>query len=905
MNAAPRIAGVAALIASLGAIFTAPAQASESIESFSSTLSTTLVGGHPDIKTSFRLAEPGVKEAARNVSFEAPQGIFGNPRAIDVCTSLDFALTECPPSSQAGLITLRANFEGNPDYLLGTAPLYDLDPGEAQPARFGFIVPTLGIPITIPVTVRTATDYGLRFTVANITQQTPLAEAQMTFWGFPSDPGHDVQRFAKGAPGSAAGCPGEVGTGCIAEPSIAAIPVHPLTDNPTVCTGQPLPVRLVVQTYQDPSHPSQAEATYPPITECETETFQPVFFAAPTTTETDSASGLDINLSNPQALNRATTPSELRAATVTLPEGLTINPDAADGQRACTDVEANFGSEGPANCPDNAKIGTVAIHSVALEGSLLGSIYIGEPKTGDQYRLFLIADGFGIHAKLVGAFRPDPQTGQVKAYFQDLPQVPFDEFDVHLFASDRGLVATPTTCRLYESVAEFYPWNAVLPEVESSQIFGLQSGPNGTSCPGLARPFAPRLAAGTSNSASGAYSNFELQLDRDDGDQFLGDLNFTMPPGLTANLRGITYCPEGDIVAAAQNAGRAEQANASCPLSSQIGTTNVAAGPGAHPFHAIGRMYLGGPFKGAPLSLVAVTPAVAGPYDYGTQVVRVAIHIDPLDAHVRALSDTVPQIIGGIPLRLRSIRVNIDRPNFMLNPTNCAPLSVNSQGIGDQGTVTDFSSYFRVVNCERLGFRPTMKVRQVGRKSTRRATNPKLVFDLKTRPGDANIHSLAVTLPNAFEIDQRHLGNICSEKELATTQCAGRTPIGTASTATPLLDQPLSGPVYAVSGSGGLPRVAFILNGQVDIAPRADTKTVGGKLKTTVPVVPDAPIGHFVFSLSGGKTGYLINTSDICANRPVVHIDYIAQNGKTLSQKAPVKTACGGKSAGHRGRHGR
>jgi hypothetical protein len=455
-------------------------------------------------------------------------------------------------------------------------------------------------------------------------------------------------------------------------------------------------------------------------------------------------------------------------------------------------------------------------------------------------------------------------------------------------------MATPTVCTIYDVKAQFFPWNTVLPDQTSTQFFSIKSGPHGSQCPGQVRPFHPSLAAGTRNPTAGAFSDFALQLDREDGDQFLGDLNFRLPPGFTGDLRGISYCPEASIVAASQNSGRTEQLAPSCPAASQIGTTNVAAGPGTHPFHAVGRMYLSGPLNGAPLSLAAVTPALAGPYDYGTVVVRVALHVDPETAQVFAASDRVPSIIGGVPIRMRSIRVSIDRPNFTINPTNCSSMSVDSQGIGDQGTVADFSSYFHAVDCFKLGFRPKMRVRQLGgHKKTHRSSNPELRLDLRTRAGDANIKSLSVTLPNAFEIDQRHLGNICSEKELVENQCAGRTPIGKATTTTPQLDQPLSGSVYAVSGSGGLPRLAFILDGQVSLTPRADTKTLnGGRLKTTVPVIPDAAIGHFRLTVFGGKSGYLINTRELCAHTPVVRVAYNGQNGKTSSQAVRVKTAC-------------
>ena len=197
-----------------------------------------------------------------------------------------------------------------------------------------------------------------------------------------------------------------------------------------------------------------------------------------------------------------------------------------------------------------------------------------------------------------------------------------------------------------------------------------------------------------------------------------------------------------------------------------------------------------------------------------------------------------------------------------------------------------------MVNCERLAFKPRMAITRLGKKS-RRAQNPALRFDLRTRPGDANLKSISVTMSHSFEIDQRHLGNICSEKALLDSQCRGRTPIGKASATTPLLDQPLSGPVYAVSGSGGLPRLAFILNGQVNLVPRADTKTTRrGQLQTTVPVVPDAPIGHFRLDVFGGKTGYLFNTRDVCAHTPVTRIAYTAQNGKARTESVKVTSAC-------------
>jgi hypothetical protein len=903
-----RPSGLRAAVAVLAAlamtvVLAAPAQAGQEIEFFKITSSNTEAGGHPNIQTQFTLPNAGDPEVAKTIEARWPTGVFGNPQAVPRCSNIDFAFNECPSFSQVGWIGIRANYEGDPLHTFGVAPVYDMEPaGETETARFAFTVPGVNIPITIPIKVRTASDYGLTVVVSGITQQIPLREANLVVWGFPASVENDEMRFPIGKPGEPSSCPGEMAPNpshceALKKTPTAGVLVKPLIDNPTVCTEGDLPVMLSVTTYMDPT-PTTLTNSYPATTNCSSEVFRPSFNVGLTTAETDAPSGLNMQLIAKQVLGLTNSPSELRSAYVTMPEGLTINPDAADGQSSCSDADAEFGTELPSHCPDTAKIGTVEVITPALNGPLTGSLYIGEPKPGNQYRLFMLFDGFGIHAKLAPSVVPDPKTGRLRISLTDLPQVPFEEFNLHLFASDRGLMATPSRCAIYQTEAEFIPWNDRDAPQTLNPNFSISRGPHGALCPGRNLPFNPRLAAGTTTPVAGKHSSFILKLDRDDGDQYLGDLNFSMPPGLTGSLRGITYCPEASIAAAATRPGRTEQALPSCPASSQVGTTNVAAGPGSHPFHAVGKMYLAGPLKGRPLSLVAITPALAGPYDYGTVVVRVGVDVDKTDAHVIAVSDTVPSIIGGIPIRMRSIQVNIDKPEFMINPTNCSPFSVKSQGIGNEGTITNFSSYFQAVNCQTLPFKPKFTMQQLGgAKKTRRTQNPALQIDLRTRPGDANIKSIAVTLPNAFEIDQRHLGNICSEKELVATNCAGRTPIGTATTTTPLLDNPLSGSVYAVSGSGGLPRLAFILHGQVDLVPRADTDTVkGGRLRTIAPVVPDAPIGHFRLKIFGGKRGYLVNTRSLCAGTTKTRVDLTGQNNKVVHAIVPLKTACATKS---------
>jgi hypothetical protein len=885
-------------LALLGA---APAHASQAIESFDTNTTITDAGGHPDLTATFSLADPGQPEAAESVSVNLPSGVFGNPNAITPCIPADFALMRCSTDSQAGVITIRANHEGDPNFLLGTAPLYVVSPRpEKEPARFAFYVPLLNVAVNIPVHLRTADDYGLRMTVEGIPQSVPLTSALFRVWGLPAASDHDFERFLPGSPGSPAGCPEQANAKCASKngqiPRPSGIQVKPLIENPSICTGNALVSTLEVRTYQDPQHITTDQATYPATTNCERQAFKPVLNAALTSSSADSPSGIDMELKAAQFLGKGASPSPIRSAVVTLPEGLSINPDAADGQTSCSDDQANFDTEAPDECPETAKIGTFSIITPALDEALHGALYIGEPKPGNQYRILMVASGFAIHAKVVADIHNDPQTGRVTFTVADLPQVPFETFKVHLFASDRGLLATPTHCTLYKIGSSFSPWNSRLSPQPSEPNLGVTTGPGGKPCPAVVRPFNPGLVAGMSNATAGAFSNFHLKLDRDDGDQFLDDLGFKMPPGFTGYLKGIPYCPEAAIAAAAANLGRTEKELPSCPPASQIGTTNVAAGPGSSPFNAVGKMYLAGPINGDPLSLAAITPALAGPYDYGSVVVRVGLNVDPITAQVTADSEPVPQIIGGVPIRMRSIQVNIDKPRFTINPTNCSKFTVDSQGTGDQGTLAAFSSPFHAVNCAALRFKPRMSITQLGgHGQTKRSKNPSLRFDLRTRQGDANVKSVALTLPKAFAIDQSHLGNICSKVQLQKERCAGRNSIGTVKTETPLLSEPLSGPAYAVSGFGKLPHVVFILAGQVTITPEAESTSVnGGHLKTVVPTVPDAPIGHFQLTLLGGKKGYIVNTRNLCSGPTVAKVEFIGQNGRHYDQSARAKTACKG-----------
>ena len=682
--------------------------------------------------------------------------------------------------------------------------------------------------------------------------------------------------------------------------AVSNAPLAPFISAPTVC-GTDLPVSTTVDSYD--LGIDRASALYPATTGCDQLSFNPSLFAQPTTRHTDTPSGSEIDLKMPPGESPTSpSPSELKAATVTLPEGVSINASAADGKTSCSEQQARVGiRDEAAQCPESSKVGSLTINSSALPAPLPGYIYLADPRPGDPYRIWLIADGFGQHIKLpTGSVKADPVTGRLVATFHDLPQFPFTDFNMHFFGSERGLLATPDRCGTYPVESTFTPWDDQLPEQTSTQFFTVDEGPDGAPCPTGTRGFNPSFQAGVSDKGAGVHAPFTIDETRPDGDQNLTRLTVTTPPGFSATLKGVPYCPEFAIaeLQAPGYSGRSEQASSACPAASQIGT--AWAGAGAAPILLRQRQGLSrGPLQGSPLSLETVIPALSGPYDLGVVAVRTAINVNPVTAQVTAISDPLPQILEGVPLRTRFIRVSLDRSGFALNPTNCDPFSVEATFAGDEGGSATESSHFQVANCAALGFGPRLSLRLKG--STKRRGHPALDATLTTRPGDANISQTVVTLPKSELFENAHLDTICTRVQYAANNCPAGSMVGEAEAVTPLLDQPLRGPAYLRASTHELPDIAVALRGQfnIDLVGHIDTAKKSG-LRTTFDTVPDAPVTKFSLNLFGGSRGLLVNSENLCKSSRKAKVQMDGQNGIDTSSDVKLKSGCGSNSSSKR-----
>jgi hypothetical protein len=844
----------------------------------------------------------------KNIRVALPAGLVGNPTNVSLCTAKQFntshtvepepgtgafAQNECPDGSAVGLVVVQQE-EGIGGVF--PIPIYNLVPPKGMPAQFGFQV--FGANIFIDTALRTGGDYGVTAFVRNSTEVKRVTAASVTLWGVPAAESHDPLR---------GGCLNENNSphlGFSFGSCPAGIPPQPFLRLPTSCASA-LGTQFTFDSWTAPgAFVPPATSSAPPPGGCAALDFDPSITSLPQTAAADSPSGLSFDLHLPQdegteGLGEA----DLRDAVVMLPEGLSVNPSSAAGLGACSPAQIELNGAQPATCPDASKIGSVEVDTPLLDHPVNGAVYVasqGLNPFGSLLAIYIAAADpqSGIVLKLAGRVDLDTATGRITTSFSDNPQLPFEDLRVHLFEGPRAPLRTPSTCGTYMTTTDLRPWSAPEsgPDATPSSSFEISHGPGGQPCP--SGSFDPRLSAGTTNPVAGQYSPFILRVSRDDGMQELRSLDVSLPKGLLAKLAGIPYCPEGALAAipSAEGTGAAEASAPSCPPASQVGTVSVGAGAGPSPlFVDTGRAYLAGPYKGAPLSLVIVTPAIAGPFDLGNVVVRTALRVNSESAQVTALSDPLPTILAGIPLDIRDVRVSLGRDEFTLNPTSCEPRSFSGSASTPSGTSAPLADRFQVGSCERLAFKPKLSLEVKG--ATKRAGYPALTAKLKMRKGEANIGKVAVTLPHSEFLAQNHIKTICTRVQFAADECPPQSVYGFAEAKTPLLDRPLKGPVYlrANGGERELPDLVAALNGQIDIDLIGYIDSVHARIRTRFQQIPDAPVRSFTLKMKGGRKGLLSNSRNLCgaANRATVKMT--GQNAKLRAIDPAVKNPCRGR----------
>ncbi len=860
----------------------------------------------------------------KTVRVDLPVGLSVNPGATPRCPLATFEAdpASCPAGSRVGESGVTASLLGiptPPTPPVSQVPVYNIVPEPGEPARFGLHL--AGNDVYLEADVDWAGDYHEGFTIAvpQVAELEPLLKGLILKNRLVFD--------------------GRAGDGTfITTPSTCLGPAGPGGSGALYSTW------LLAGSYAEASQPGYDfvtdappafESPIPPGTspkECATIPYNPTVDVDPRTAATNSPAGARVGIEVPHLIpdlgaeENEQANSNTRAARVTLPLGMGINPSAANGLAICTDAQFGKGTENPIACPPASRIGRAKIETPPLpEGDLEGDVYVGQqlsrdPESGDEYRIFIAAESarYGISVRLVGRVSANRTTGQLTTTIADAPQVPFSSFVLEFDGGPRAVLSSPPTCGPNPTATTMTPWAPIAAATPAAQ-FQLATAPGGGACaPTMAaRPFAPAFALAPRASTAGAYSPLLMRIARGDGQQELKGVDITLPPGMSGRLAGIPYCPEPALAAAAAKAGEAEIAAPSCPAASLVGRATIDAGTGPAPLRIGGTVFLSGPYNGAPLSLAVITPATAGPFDLGTVVVRVALFVDPETVRIRALSDPIPDVYGGTQLNVRAVDVALDRERFTLNPTSCEPIGGGGAlrgGGANPANPAAFSSAgvaigFQASACDRLEFRPKLFTRLYGgRKSTQRAKNPKFRAVLVARQGDANIRRAALTLSRALILEQSHIRTVCTRPRLAAGSCPRGAIYGHARAKSPLLDKPLVGPVYLVPGStkSGLPDLLADLRGQVNIRLRGVISASKARLKTVFPMVPDVPVSKFVLTMKGGKRGLLTNTRNLCQRPVFSYLNLKGQNSKKLKvKKLKLRVpGCKAKRQGKRSRGG-
>jgi hypothetical protein len=823
----------------------------------------------PGVFPSNTLAPQRPVEDPRSLSVRLPAGFVGNPQAAGACpvdtvgaNTSPAAQTFCPEDSFVGWVRVRGLTDLN-------TPVVNVSPEDGYPAEFGFSEASLTF--MVYPELRSDGDYGVNMNVPAVNNNF-LKSVDTTFcsYGVEMDfiPNNSNFRCReKGEPG--------------------AFEKPFLTNSATNCPAEAPVTVLETDSWTNPGVFKYKDAVSPHITSCDTLEFDPSVDIDPTTSAPDAPTGLDVDMTFPQEDNdQGQAPPALKKAVVTLPEGMTINPAAAGGLAACADDELMLKSKAPMTCPEASKVGTVTAITPLLEEPVEGDVYIrsqnsDDPESGELFRLALVLedDKRGIDVRLAGQVRADSATGRLVTTFDNNPELPVSGINVAFKSGPRAPLATPPTCGTKTVDVQLTSWGGQTVNRTSDFEVACVAGLGG---------FSPALTAGVTSPIAGTFSPFALHIVKADRDSAIDALSLKMPTGLLAKVKG--------------------------NLNTQVGTVRSFAGPGSNPFMLPGTVTLEGAYGDAPYSLRVVVPAKAGPFDLGDVVVRQKVYVDPATAEVSVVSDPVPTIVKGVPVRLQRVDVDVDKPGFMINPTSCEDKAVTGTLGSQAGQTAAVSSRFKVGECAKLPFKPKLAMRLTGRKQVSTGRHPGVRAQVnQTGIGEAGIKKAVVRLPKSLALDPENAQALCEfedgTKPDLENHCPKGSIVGRARAKTPLLERDLVGNVYFVKNvrtdpkTGNtirtLPMLIVALRGEIAINLKGESSTTrGGKLVNTFANVPDAPITKFNLNVKGGKNGILAVTRtrrakiNVCASRQIAQADMNGQNGRAYDSDIRIKTPC-------------
>jgi hypothetical protein len=799
---------------------------------------------------SFPLAKPE-GEPLKRVRVDVPQGLASNPQAPEKCKIEAFMKNACLPTSKVGTQEAIV-WTGLADVEL-TGPtagnVYNLEPEPGAPIPGGGGATFQPMPLLFGIQIATEhsfleghvawwSDYHEYFEINNLGKSAPVLKSKLNF-------------------------DGRAGGNFLTLPS--------------ECT----PVTTTYLEVESYSGEVAKTLTHPPlgVEGCNKVPFGPTTEVTPGASQFDQPDGATTEVKVPQKANpEEINTADIKDAHVTLPEGLTLNPSAAHGLEACSPSQIGIGTTNPVACPAGSEVGTVTIETDLPEKSLAGKVFLGAPSglpiTGPPFTIYVDAESptYGVSVRLQGQVNPNLTTGRLEASFLNNPPLPFSAFIMSIKPGPRSSLANPLTCGTSHTDSLFTPFTGLAAAVSSSPFAA-------TGCP-ASIPFTLSQSAQSQPGTGGAYSSYTLNMSRADGQQYLSQVKTVLPAGLVGEIPSVTLCAEPQAQAG------------SCSAASQIGVANVKVGAGSEPYEFQGPVYMTGAYNGAPFGLSIPVEAAAGPFDLGRVVTRAAISVDQYSGRVIATS-SLPTIVKGVPLRLRNVSVAVNRPHFLLNPTNCGPLTTDSLLTSTFLATQSLPSAFQVSGCNALPFKPSFAAASNARAN--KLGGAALQVNVTQPAHQANIRSVFTQLPLQLPSRLTTLQKACLEATFAANplSCPEGSNVGTATAVTPVLPTPLKGPAYLVShGGAAFPDLEIVLEGSgVRVILVGNTDIKHGITTSNFASIPDVPVTSFSLTLPMGPHSALGANGSLCARPLVMPTTITAQNGAQIKQNTKIAVA--------------
>ncbi|MDX6616971.1 MAG: hypothetical protein QOD60_2062 [Solirubrobacterales bacterium] len=369
---------------------------------------------------------------------------------------------------------------------------------------------------------------------------------------------------------------------------------------------------------------------------------------------------------------------------------------------------------------------------------------------------------------------------------------------------------------------------------------------------------------------AGAHSDITVHVDFTGGQ--VKDLTIGLPPGVVGDPQATPLCTVAQL-----------NANA-CPANTQVGevSANVTI-LSLLPLTVPGKLFNLEAQPGEPARFGIVLSPL--PLPLGQIILQSAVQLRQTDFGLNTVINGIPNTTlasGDTTITSQDITLYGTAPGtgkpFMRNPSSCTPATTNFSAVPYSGADATAQDSFTPTGCGSEPFSPTFSARVGGPGQTAAQSHPPVSTAIDQDVGEAGLQNATVLLPPNFSAELNVLSQTCAQADFDAGNCPANSIVGSAIATSPLLTEPLQGPVALITNPG-LPKVGLDLRGPLPL------KLTGGFVITPSGTgvgfqnLPDIPIGHFALTFNGGPGGLVATTADLCYTASIFNTSFDSWSG--------------------------